>query len=74
MKTALEWEQEILQITQQINQEYPELIKYMNEIPVKTGSEQTDGVAIKNLEDYYNSLVAILKDYAETHIRAKKQN
>jgi hypothetical protein len=65
MKTKIEWELAIVKITDTINQKFPELSKYMVEIPVKGSGK--DEVNIKNLEDYYNSLEELLNEYTKTH-------
>jgi hypothetical protein len=67
MKTKTEWDQDILNITMKIQQEYPELYKYIQEMPVKISTENKADVNIKNLEEYHNSLVELLAEYAKTH-------
>lgn len=70
MKTKIELEQDIINMTVTINNEYPELSKYILEIPV-TDSEKED-VNITNLENYYNSLEEILSKYGNTHSKKCK--
>ncbi len=65
MKTKIEWELAIIKITDTIHLKFPELSKYITEIPLK-GSEK-DGVNIKSLEDYYNSLEELVNEYTKTH-------
>ncbi|TLP80148.1 hypothetical protein [Maribacter sp. ACAM166] len=65
MKTKIELEQNIISITAKIHKEFPELSKHITEIPVNDSEE--DEIDIKNLEDYYHSLVEILSKYAKTH-------
>ncbi|AUC84634.1 hypothetical protein CW731_04670 [Polaribacter sp. ALD11] len=65
MKTKIELEQNIISITAKIHNEFPELSKYIIEIPMNDSKE--DEVDIKNLEDYYNSLKEIVSNYANTH-------
>ncbi|MFT5642364.1 MAG: hypothetical protein ACI9A7_002473 [Cyclobacteriaceae bacterium] len=66
MKTKIEWELSIVKITNIINEKFPELSKYILEMPVEDSGN--DDIKIKNLEDYYYSLVGFLNKYAETHI------
>ncbi len=66
MKSENEINQDITAITVKITQEYPELVKYINEMPLKN-SPITDSPNLKSLEEYYNSLVEIVKDYSKTH-------
>jgi len=70
MKTILELQKQILRITLTIHQEYPELSKYLNEMP--ESNAEFDDVTIKSLENYYQSLEAIIHNYAETHRAQKK--
>ena len=65
MKTKIELEHSILDITDKIHKEFPELIKYITEIPINTSTEAEGN--IKNLEDYYSSLEEILTKYSKTH-------
>ncbi|OBX23423.1 MULTISPECIES: hypothetical protein [Bizionia] len=53
--------------TLKIQEDYPELVKYMNEIPRnylnKTGKEVNE----KELKGYLNSLNNLIKTYTKTH-------
>jgi hypothetical protein len=71
MKTIIEIEQDILDITMKIQKEFPEISKYSSEMPVKTSDKDSDDVHIKNLNDYYNSLVVMIEKYAQTHDKDK---
>ncbi len=62
MKTRIELEKDIISITTKIYQVYPELSKYISEMPVKVS-----GIYTKNLKDYYNSLEELLIEYSKTH-------
>ena len=65
MKTYEEWDQDIKNITNLIYQKYPELAKYISEIPfVDSGDNK---VTAKSLEEYYNSLEELVHEYAKTH-------
>jgi hypothetical protein len=65
MKTKIELEQDIISITGKIHKEFPELVKYITEIPIHISAE-ADGNT-KNLEDYYFSLEQIIQTYSKTH-------
>ena len=65
MKTKIEIEQSIIKITSTIREEYPELSKFIAEMPVNN-SESVE-ITLKSLEDYYNSLENLLDKYAKTH-------
>jgi len=62
MKSEKEWDQEILRIITTIRQKYPELTKYINEMPVN--NSKTDEISTQTLEDYYNSLEELISNYA----------
>ena len=68
MKTEQELNAGILKITMIIRDKYPELSKYMSEMTVTIPDVETPEINIKNLQEYYNSLAAILKKYAPSHI------
>jgi hypothetical protein len=63
MKTKLE--QDIISITAKIHQEFPELSKYISEMPVN--NSEGDEINVKNLEEYYNSLEELVSEYAKKH-------
>ncbi len=63
MKSELELNQGILSITMTIKEKYPELSKYISEMPVKTGEATDKETDIKNLMEYYESLDTLLKNY-----------
>jgi hypothetical protein len=65
VKTISEWERDIIKITQVISLEFPELSKYIKEIPENNSVE--DSVNPESLEEYYKSLEEILTRYANTH-------
>ena len=67
MKTKAELEKEILTITMKMHSEYPELSKYINEIPIDTTIGHGDLVNTQNLRQYLNSLQEIMLEYAKTH-------
>lgn len=53
--------------TLKIQEEYPELIKYMNEIPRGFLSSTEKGVNNKELKGYLDSLNNLLETYAKEH-------
>jgi hypothetical protein len=67
MKTEKELNDAILEITMKIKEQYPELSKYILEMPVTIPNVETPEMNCKALEDYYNSLAILLKDYIENH-------
>jgi hypothetical protein len=67
MKTKDEISAEILAITMKIQDQYPELSKYIVEMPVTFPVEANPHITIKILQEYYNSLDELLKKYAPSH-------
>ncbi len=67
MKTEAELNADILKVTMTIKDEYPELSKYISEMPVTVPNEKNPVIDLKNLQDYYNSLNEILRKYAPNH-------
>ena len=66
MKTTQELQQNIIDITNKIQTEYPELMKFISEMPVN--NQENQDVNVKSLENYYQSLHDTLKKYSKTHI------
>ncbi len=67
MYTERELTDEILIMTMLINKRYPELSKYIGEMPVTIPDEQHPHINEKILLEYYDSLVAMFIDYGATH-------
>jgi hypothetical protein len=53
----------IAEITTEINENYPELIKYLDETPLTLSNQDDPDVTLDNLQSYYESLVSILEKY-----------
>ncbi|MBG6188532.1 hypothetical protein [Flavobacterium sp. CAN_S2] len=67
MKTEKEINQAILEITMKIRNEYPELNKYLSEMPVTIPDVDQPEMTIKVLSDYLESLENLLKKYSPSH-------
>jgi len=65
MKTELELNEMILDITNNIREKHPELLKYLNEMPITVPYEENPGITAKTLTSYYDSLVTLLKGYED---------
>lgn len=57
----------ILQITMTIREQYPELLKYLNEMPVTIPAEKNPEITLKILKTYYESLISVLAKYKLEH-------
>ena len=67
MKTEKELNEAILNITFKIHNDYPELSKYLEEIPITIPDVSNPEININTLTDYYQSLENILKKYIPNH-------
>jgi hypothetical protein len=63
MKTIKELDSAILEITMKIKEKYPELSKYILEMPETIPNIENPEMNRKVLQDYYDSLDILLKDY-----------
>jgi len=71
MKTQAELEKDILKITMKIHSDFPELSKYIAEMPENESGNNKIENSIKSFKSYYNSLLVLVSEYAKTH-KAKK--
>jgi len=67
MKTEEQLNQEILETTTMIRNEYPELIKYLEEVPLTIPVDNSPEMNIKVLTDYAQSLKNIIIKYGIRH-------
>lgn len=66
-ETELQLKEDILKITLVIKSQYPELSKYIEEMPDTIPASKTPEITPRNLQTYYDSLQALVKEYSETH-------
>lgn len=64
MKTKAALESDIAKVMATLQQDYPELMKYIVEMPFDNSGDEA--VTLKCLEDYYNSLKGLLEQYSKT--------
>jgi two-component system OmpR family response regulator len=69
LKNSLEKEfnSKILKVTMLIMEKYPELSKYIEEMPETIPNENDPEITLRNLKSYYTSLDSILKKYILEH-------
>ncbi len=67
MKTEKQLNTDILEMTMKIQEQFPELSKYITEMPVTIPNAATPEITTKILQEYYDSLVILLKDYTINH-------
>ena len=63
MKTEKELNTRIIALTMQIQEKHPELLKFLDEMPVTVPNEVNPEINIKILSDYCESLDNILKKH-----------
>lgn len=71
MQTIEELNQKILKKTMDIKKNYPELSKYIDEMPITIPDVENPEITIKSLQEYYDSLEEIFKKYAFNHTKIK---
>lgn len=67
-----ELNERILAVTLEIQENYQELAKYMNEMTVTMPDEKSPDVDNRKLQDYYNSLIDMVKKYKENQCEEVK--
>ena len=67
METEEKLNSEILKITLIIQDKYPELAQFISEMPVTNPDKDNPKINIKILQEYYNSLETMLKEYVPRH-------
>ena len=72
MKTEKELNADILAITMIIHEKFPELSKYLVEMPATIPNVSSPKITTKTLQDYYDSLKILLKDYDINHSLTKE--
>ena len=71
MQAIEEINQKILLKTLNIGANYPELSKYIEEMPVTIPDLENPEITLQNLKEYYHSLNVLVINYASTHIAKK---
>lgn len=67
MKTEEELNADILRITLAMKSQFPELSKYIEEMPITVPDLENPHITLKNLKEYYDSLESIFKKYVPNH-------
>jgi hypothetical protein len=67
MLTEHQLNEDILKTTMLIQEKYPELLKYVGEMPVTIPDTNNPEINIKNLKDYAASLNTLLQQYINNH-------
>ncbi len=72
MDRLRKYTKEITELTQKIEEEYPELYQYLDEIPPTIPSKGEEKLDVKALGDYLEQLHSMLQHYIEMHENEKK--
>lgn len=67
MKTEVQLNADILKITLMIREKYPELSKYISEMPETIPNQESPEINAKILTEYHDSLKAIMTKYGQNH-------
>jgi hypothetical protein len=67
METEEEINAKIMKVTMVIQENYPELSKYLNEMPITVPIDSNPEINVKNLQKYYDTLVALFRNYVAEH-------
>lgn len=71
MQSEKDLNAKILEITLLIQEKYPELSKYLAEMPATIPVEKNPEINSENLKKYYDSLDQLLKKYILEHPKKK---
>ncbi len=69
METKKDINNKIMSITMKIQDEFPELSKYIAEMPITIPNIEDPAINIDSLNEYYNSLNDLLSKYTKTHTK-----
>ena len=67
METEAEINAKIMKLTMVISENYPELSKYLNEMPITIPIDSNPKINAKNLQNYYDNLLDIFRKYVAEH-------
>lgn len=57
----------IFKVTMVIQENYPELSKYLNEMPITIPIDSRPEVNVQHLQKYYDTLVSLFRNYVAEH-------
>lgn len=66
MKSLQDIETEIMELTTDIETNYPELYQFLNENPVTVPASRRPHITVKIMNDYLESLKQLLRHHIET--------
>jgi hypothetical protein len=63
METEKELNDKILSLTREIREKYPELSRYLDEMPLTIPNDSQPEVTINKLKEYYESLKLLIQEH-----------
>jgi hypothetical protein len=66
-ETEEEINAKILKVTMVIQENYPELSKYLNEMPITIPIDSNPEINVQNLQKYYETLLTLFRNYVAEH-------
>ena len=67
METEKEINEKIMKVTMVIQENYPELSKYLNEMPVTIPIDSNPEMNVQALTKYYDTLLTLFRNYVAEH-------
>jgi len=67
METEKEINEKIMKVTMVIQENYPELSKYLNEMPVTIPIDSNPEMNVQALSKYYDTLLTLFRNYVAEH-------
>ncbi len=68
MESEKELTERILAVTLEIQENYPELVKYLQEMTETMPDEKNPDVGRRKLKEYYDSLIEMVKNYKQNQL------
>lgn len=59
MESIHEWNEKIMALIEQLKKDHPELVGFLEEMPVTIPDEKDPRINISSLKDYFNSLMEL---------------
>lgn len=69
MDTKHYWTEQIAQLTEKIRQDHPELIRFIDEMPITIPDEINPRITVSALKDFYETLLNI--EHAGEHLSTR---
>ncbi len=67
MESEAEINSKIMKITMVIQENYPELSQFLNEMPITVPIDANPEINIQNLQKYYETLLNLFRKYVAEH-------